>query len=187
MKTKFLWAFASMLAFAVYGSGNMLVNGDFADAALQPWKSTKKGYKQIHFVKDGKLISVGDPDNKYNPSLTLVQDVPVKLVPGKRYLLSVKAKAAVKNDGKKFCSVRLRAIGDHGGSLLYSGLQLDLNSTGWKTYHHIYTPSDKAVAHQLYVDTGNFTGADQVEIDEIILREAPAVKPENGNLSFSSN
>ena len=187
MKTKYLWAFASMLAFAAYGTGNMLVNGDFADTALQPWKSTKKGYKTVHFVKDGKLISVGDPANKYNPGLTLTQDVPVKLIPGKRYLLSVKAKAAVEKHDKKYCSVRIRAIGAHGGSLLYSGLQLDLNLTGWKTYHHIYTPSDKAVAHQIYVDTGNFTGADQVEIDEIILREAPAVKPENGNLILNGN
>ncbi len=186
MKTQAFFAAAVFLGFSLGAAENMLKNGDFESSSIKPWMTTKKGFKTIYEIKNGKLICSGDTQNKYNYNLTLIQDVPQQLVPGKRYLLSAEALSNVKNAAKKQGSIQIRAIDKNGKSIKYYGVNLTLDNS-LKKYNYIYTPPANAASHQIYISHGNFENDDFIEVDNVSLTDAPEIAKEDGNMIVNGN
>lgn len=154
---------------AVIPAANLLVNSTFDDPAMKEWVSRKKARKIIHEVKNGKLLLSGDVNNKYRKNLTITQNVPVKLVPGKRYRLAADALSKVADPNGKEATVMIRAIGANGQSIRYYGFTIDLKKSAPQSCSYIYTPPANAVDHQIYIDWKNFADEDILELDNLVL------------------
>ena len=99
MFNKTLFVLAAAIPISFLHADNLIKNGDFSSATLAPWLTPQA--KNLHKIKDGKLVVNGDPGNKYNSFITMVQYLP-ELKKGKNYLLSADALPQIKKIGKKW-------------------------------------------------------------------------------------
>ena len=185
---RFLMLILFALTAFVLADENLLKNGDFSDGAIAPWISAQRsgGRKDIHTVGDGKLKIVGDPENKYNGNLNLVQTLP-ELKQGTRYLLRFRVRSYIADATGKKLSVNFRQVNAAGGSINYVGVNADLTAKEWRNYLYVLTPHKDSVKHQLYVTTSNLTASDVVEIDDISVMIAPPLQRDGNNLVLNGD
>lgn len=155
--------------------GNLVQNGDFSAPTLLPWRPSARRVKNEPFEviadpETGKsLLRVnGDPENKRATFLTLIQSLP-ELKAGQKYRLSASFCAGLAAPRGKSVTVRVREIDADGKSVGYVGVGAWLNRKGWWEQTKEFTPSTKAVKHQLYVTSCNLADGDAVLVRDIVL------------------
>ena len=156
----------------LFAGDNLLENGDFSTGTLGAWKSQARGggSKELHTVVDGRLHVAGDPANKYNASVALVQPLPT-LSPTKHYRMSARVKMAIADGKGKGVSLTVRQADAKGSTLAYTGIELMPTSRDWFAPHYLLTPDPRAAAFYFYVTTCNLLAEDSVEVDDIRLEE----------------
>ena len=156
-------------------AGNLVRNGDFSNPALLPWRPSARKVKNEPFEviadpETGKsLLRInGDPENKRANFLTLIQPLP-ELKAGQKYRLSASFSAGLAAPKGKSVSVRVREIDANDKTVGYVGVGAWLNRKGWWEQTREFTPSPKAVKHQLYVISCNLADGDTVLVRDIVL------------------
>ena len=178
-KTVFLLSvFVGLLLSAA--DGNLVQNGDFESGQLAPWKSAQAG-NTLHQVIGKHLNITGDPANKYNKFITLVQPLPV-LDSKKEYLLSARARAEVAQVNGKRMEICVREADAQNQTIDYRKFVVDLQEKDWMPYSLFFKPNAEAKSFALYVVTSGFAAEDTLKVDDIFLGFAPEIKGDETNL-----
>ena len=125
MIKKSLLLFSALLATAVQAE-NLIKNGEFSSGKIAPWLTPQA--KNLHKIKEGKIVVTGDPANKYNGFITMVQYLP-KLEKGKKYLLTAEALPQIKNVGNKWAKIVIRQANKKNVTISYIGSSVDLRTS----------------------------------------------------------
>lgn len=152
---------------------NFVVNGEFESPSLFPWKSGQQGDgKRLHrlsgntrFDKQCLLVS-GDPANKYNQFITLVQPLP-ELKPDGTYVLSARVRAGLADIKDKSLQINIREANAQGNSLQYVGFSVNLSDDVWKYYEKTIKPHKLAAQWQIYITSSKLDAGDEVLIDNV--------------------
>ncbi|MBQ7208305.1 MAG: carbohydrate binding domain-containing protein [Lentisphaeria bacterium] len=170
---------AGILTVSVIYGANLVKNGDFSIHELSPWKTPQS--RNLHTVRGGKLQITGDPGNRYNAFISIVQDLP-KLERGRSYLLSVKVLPQVKNTAGKWAKIAVRQADALNKTLTYSGKNVDFDDASPQTLYTIFTPNPQAEIFQLYIQTSALETDDLLTVDDVSLDFAPELKQDPRNL-----
>jgi len=161
---------------------NLVVNGDFEGKTLMPWKFPQQSQsRELHTLSGDTsygaqcLIVKGDPENKYNKFISLIQDIPT-LKQGETYLLSARVRAGstelrkgfANAEGKEF-KVTVREATETGATLRYKGITVNLTDDTWRYYELMFTPHKQAAKHQLYIISSGLSTEDTVAVDNVRL------------------
>ena len=156
---------------------NLVQNGDFEAPNLKPWKTDVGRAKTAPFtvVDDpetaNRILSVnGDPTNRYAKFLALKQELP-PLTAGKKYRLSARVKAGLKETAGKQVVVQVRESDMDNVTIVYDGFKVALDAPEWKEYQTTFIPRIEADKFQLYVRSTSLAEGDTVLVDEVTLTE----------------
>ena len=161
------------------GAENLVKNGGIEDGSLNYWASKQQfgGQNKLFAVtteaKSKKQIirSSGDPENKYNKFITLVQKLPV-LDHDMEYVLSARVRSEIKSvEGKEF-KIAVRQANDQDATLAYTGFNVKLDKDIWQYYELRFRPDPRATSFALYLIGRDLTREDAVFIDNIELYKA---------------
>ncbi len=178
MFNKTLFVLAAAISASLLHAENLIKNGDFSSGKIAPWLTPQA--RNLHIIKDGKIVVSGDPGNKYNNFITMVQYLP-SLEKGKRYLLSAEALPQVKNVGKKWAKIVIRQADKKNVTINYTGKNIDLGSSGLQKLNTVFTPAPNAASFQVYIQSSGLEKSDLITIDNITLDIAPELKADQGN------
>ena len=64
MFKKTLFVLAAVIPASLLHAENLIKNGDFSSGKIAPWLTPQA--RNLHIIKDGKIVVSGDPGNKYN-------------------------------------------------------------------------------------------------------------------------
>lgn len=183
---RYAFLLPAALGLTLCASEELVRNGDF-EKGLAPWKCEQRrgGKKDLHVLspqtKFGKvcLRASGDPENKYNSFIALVQDLP-GLDKETEYRFQVKARPAVSAPEGKSFKVAIRQADGKGTGLGYTGFTLKLSGDTWQTYEMRFKPDRRAESCRMYLIGSNLTQEDAVYVDDVSLSplvDAPAFDP----------
>lgn len=184
MKKQSLILLAGVFCASFLHGGNLIKNGDFSSGKLTHWQTPQS--RKTHAVKDGKLEITGDPGNKYNNFITIVQFLPT-LKQKQQYLISAKVKSNIKNPAGKWAKIVVRQAAKGNKSLLYSGCDIDLSNQSSQEYNAVFTPHVQAEEFQLYIQSSGFSAEDKLTVDDLVLQIAPEVTAKGGNLAVNGD
>lgn len=170
---------AGILAVSVIHCANLVKNGNFSSSNTTPWFTPQS--RNLHSIRDGKLRIVGDPGNKNNAFITMVQNLP-KLEAGRSYLLSAKVLPQIKSPDGKWARIAVRQVDLQNKTISYIGKNVDFSNAAPQTLYTIFTPNPKAATFQLYIQTSGLEADDLLTVDDIALDLAPELKQDPGNL-----
>ena len=184
MFKKTLFVLAAVIPASFLYADNLIKNGDFSSGTLAPWLTPQA--KNLHKIKDGKLVVNGDPGNKYNSFITMVQYLP-ELKKGKNYLLSAEALPQIKKIGKKWAKIVIRQADKKNVTINYTGKDIDLRSGTQQKLNTVFTPAENAVSFQIYIQSSGLEKDDLITVDNISLDIAPELKQNQQNLVQNGN
>lgn len=158
-------------------AAELVVNGDFESGGPEPWKSPQRGNREPYTISTetatGKycIRGGGDPQNKYNSFLTLIQKLP-QLDKDGEYVFSVRTRAAAEpGDGKSF-RVAIRQANEQKAGLGYTGFTVNLAEDGWRYHEMRFKPDRRAVEFVMYLIAANLNDGEAVYVDDVSLRPA---------------
>ncbi len=173
--------FAMLLCAVTLLGAELVQNGEF-DSQLANWQSPQRGRKVVHTVVDDSvsgqkcLKATGDPANKYNGFLTLIQALP-ELDKATTYIFRAKVKPQVASPAGKNFQVAIRQENAAKVGLGYTGFTVNLSGNDWTTLEMPFKPHKDSVSAKLYVISSKLADDDAVLVDAIsILPEAEAYK-----------
>lgn len=160
---------------AICFADELVKNGNF-EKGIAPWRSAQRsgGKKDLHTLSpDTKygtacLKATGDPGNKYNSFITLVQHLQ-KLDNGTTYIFRAKARPAVADPAGKEFKIAIRQANAANAGLGYIGFTLNLSEDTWRNFEMRFKPRKDAVSYSLYVLGSRLSGEDAVYVDDISL------------------
>ncbi len=172
---KFTILLSVFFSMAICSADELVKNGDF-EKGIAPWKSAQRsgGKKDLHTLSpDTKygtacLKATGDPENKYNSFITLVQHLQ-KLDNGTTYIFRAKARPAVADPAGKEFKIAIRQANAANAGLGYTGFTLNLSEDTWRNFEMRFKPRKDAVSYSLYVLGSRLSGDDAVYVDDISL------------------
>ena len=176
------------------GAGEILKNGDFEQGTLESWYAPlrgSEGQKLQTTYKDSTsgsfcLRVTGDPAGKYNKNLWLNQPLP-PLTQKREYLISFKARSNVKKTVDKYFQVSVCQMLENNQSIVYTGPKISLENHEWAEYTFSFSPHTDARKYIFFVTASNLDADDAVFVDDLSLREVPALKMPEGEFIQNGN
>lgn len=164
---------------------NLLKNGNFETGELAPWKSVQAG-NSLHKVVGGQLTITGNPSNKYNSFITLVQPINA-LDLEKEYLLSGKVRVTIPNTTGKKVEIAVREADENNRTIAYRTIAVNLSESDYVPYSLLFKPNPAAKSFACYVITGNLTAEDAVAVDDLFLGLPPKQAAKGTNMVINGD